>query len=362
MNDTIETTAVAVRDDDNPAHLMRRATDVAGVSRAIVKKTAVKIQNREYVRVEGWTAIAVAHGCVASAHSVERVETGFRAVGEVRRMSDGVVLATAEGFVGDDEKMWASRSEYAKRAMAQTRAISRVCRSAFAHVVVLIDANLSTTPAEEMTSDEPETVSNPPPAPKNAPKANPEPKQATLEAEVTGVTQESEDRKVLLAALGKLCPSGMMPELRDFLQEFTWTDGKVRRWLLPNEGVADLATEKLRTLVNNWKTFDQLLKDSINAKDQIAGAEIPVTEPEGERTEAPLSGKYQGAVQHVTTKTGKKKNGESWTLYGVKIDEEWFNTFDTTLGKTAEQLKGSMCSYDFEETDKGNTLLFIAGQ
>ena len=33
--------------------------------------------------------------------------------------------------------------------MAQTRAISRVCRSAFAHCVVLIDAELSTTPAEE---------------------------------------------------------------------------------------------------------------------------------------------------------------------------------------------------------------------
>jgi hypothetical protein len=34
--------------------------------------------------------------------------------------------------------------------MVQTRAISRACRSAFAHVVVLIDGNLSTTPAEEV--------------------------------------------------------------------------------------------------------------------------------------------------------------------------------------------------------------------
>jgi hypothetical protein len=37
--------------------------------------------------------------------------------------------------------------------MAQTRAISRVCRSAFAHVVVLIDSDLSTTPAEEVPFD-----------------------------------------------------------------------------------------------------------------------------------------------------------------------------------------------------------------
>src|SRR3546814_13737348 len=34
--------------------------------------------------------------------------------------------------------------------MAQTRAISRACRSAFAHVVVMIDADLATTPAEEV--------------------------------------------------------------------------------------------------------------------------------------------------------------------------------------------------------------------
>jgi hypothetical protein len=87
---------------------------------------------------------------VASARDVERVEDGWRCIGEVRRMDTGQVIATAEGFLGDDEEMWAKRPTYAKRAMCQTRAISRACRSAFAHVVVLIDRNLSTTPAEEV--------------------------------------------------------------------------------------------------------------------------------------------------------------------------------------------------------------------
>ncbi len=134
----------------NAADLMRAATDVAGVCGAIVKQTAQAIQGRKYVRVEGWQAIATAYGCVASARDVERTPTGFRAIGEVRRMSDGAVLAGAEGFVGDDESTWANRPEYAKRAMCQTRAISRACRSAFAFVVVMIDASLSTTPAEEV--------------------------------------------------------------------------------------------------------------------------------------------------------------------------------------------------------------------
>jgi hypothetical protein len=145
----------------NPAQLMQVSTDVAAVCGEIVKKTALQIKGRQYVRVEGWMAIATAHGCVAGSRDVEKVEGGFRAIGEIRRMTDGALLATAEGFCGEDEvvwfggkdqggKTWKKRPDFAIRAMASTRAISRVCRSAFSHVVVLIDADLSTTPAEEM--------------------------------------------------------------------------------------------------------------------------------------------------------------------------------------------------------------------
>ncbi len=155
---------------------MRQATDVAGVCREIVVACAKVIQGRKFVGVEGWQAIAIAHGCVASARDVERVETGYRAIGEIRRQSDGFVICTAEGFVGVDEPTWfggesekwekgkwitktlPTRAEYACRAMAQTRAISRACRSAFAHVVVMMNAGLETTPAEEMPPEEPATV------------------------------------------------------------------------------------------------------------------------------------------------------------------------------------------------------------
>ena len=129
----------------------RAATNAAGLCRELVLKTAMKIQGRRYVQVEGWQAIANAFGCVASAKNVERVEGGYRATGQVVRVADGVVLAEAEGFVGDDESTWAKRPVFARRAMAQTRAMSRACRSAFAFVVTLMDAGLETTPAEEMS-------------------------------------------------------------------------------------------------------------------------------------------------------------------------------------------------------------------
>ena len=146
--------------ETSPLALFTRATDVAGVCGEIVKRTARNIQGRKYVQVEGWQSIAAAYGCIASATHVEKVEGGMRAIGELRRASDGAVLGTAEGFVGEDEPTWyggesrgktlPKRPEFAIRAMAQTRAISRVCRTAFAFVVVLIDNKLATTPAEEM--------------------------------------------------------------------------------------------------------------------------------------------------------------------------------------------------------------------
>jgi hypothetical protein len=152
----------------------RASTDAADMCREIVVATAKQLGDRRYVCVEGWQAIAVAHGCTASACAVERVEGGVRATGQVRRMSDGAIIAEAEGFVGEDEPTWfggttkawkwgqqrgqkiwydkefPKRPDYAIRAMAQTRAISRACRSAFAHVVVMMNADLSTTPAEEV--------------------------------------------------------------------------------------------------------------------------------------------------------------------------------------------------------------------
>lgn len=145
---------------DSNAEVYRASTDAASLCKDIVVASATVIQGRKYVCVEGWQAIAVAHGCAAGSRDVEKVDGGVRAIGEVRRMSDGVLIATAEGFVGEDEPTWyggpsrgktlPKRADYAIRAMAQTRAISRACRSAFAHVVVMMNAGLATTPAEEV--------------------------------------------------------------------------------------------------------------------------------------------------------------------------------------------------------------------
>ena len=160
--------------------LFRQATDVAGVCKEIVVRTACEIDGRRFVRCEGWSAIAVAHGCIATIRSVIEDDKGVKAIAEIRRQSDGAVLTTAEGSVGKDEPVWyggkmmrwdkikrckveadmPKRADYAIRAMAQTRAISRACRTAFSHVVVLMKEGLETTPAEEVIDAETEIVEN----------------------------------------------------------------------------------------------------------------------------------------------------------------------------------------------------------
>jgi hypothetical protein len=87
-------------------------------------------------------------------------------------MDTGAVICEAEGFVGDDERTWAKRDEFAKRAMAQTRAISRACRSAFAFIVTYMDAGLETTPAEEVPAEGFSDSPRPAPANRPAPRLN----------------------------------------------------------------------------------------------------------------------------------------------------------------------------------------------
>jgi hypothetical protein len=116
----------------------------------------------------------------------------------------GSVIATAEGFLGTDEPVWAKRPEYAKRAMAQTRAISRACRSAFAHVVVLIGGGLETTPAEEVPAEGFSDSPRPAPTPRQVPR---------LKEEIIDVVAERVEPK---APIRKKQPVAAMDEGADW--------------------------------------------------------------------------------------------------------------------------------------------------
>jgi len=326
-------------DVSEPGSLMRRSTDVAGVCREIVTKTAVEIQRRKYVKVEGWEAIAVAHGCFAGSGETERVLDserkliGWRAQGYVRTQN-GITIATGEGFVGLDEKdrhgnlTWGSRAEYACRAMAQTRAISRACRSTFAHVVVLIDSNLSTTPAEEVP---------------DGGFSDAKAKTVTVEAKtiVLAAPPQPEDDETKRQRWITLCReagggldwpaetvlsgSGKMPEFTKL--------GEMPQSAVPaTKKEADALLAAIRQ-----EAAQSTSKPAPKDQDEIPGLAEPTPPQDGEET---LTG-FVAVVTEKPTSKGGTKGGICLTPEpDQKEGGTWVNTFDTEDIESAKAAKG----------------------
>ena len=155
-------TAIAVIEPNNPQSVVTRGQATANACRAIVMQCSMQLQGRRYIKAEGWQALAASCGYSPRIGTVEELSNGdIRAVCDLVRLSDGEIVASAEGYLGVDESTWARRPRYARRAMAQTRATSRACRSALAWIVPLLDAGLETTPAEEIPHAEIETRAMP---------------------------------------------------------------------------------------------------------------------------------------------------------------------------------------------------------
>ncbi len=385
----IEPMPSVVDEPRSPQALMRRATDVAGICREIVLKTAVTIQGRKFIRVEGWESIATAHGCFAGAESAEREydtqgnHIGYKAKG-VLRNAHGEIIATGEGFVGFDEcdrkgnPTWKNRDEYAGKAMAQTRAISRTCRGVFAHVVVLMDAGLSTTPAEEVPdggfnddvraakakpANVPRGTQSPPATPKPAGAATPSATPATA-------TEEQKARWIaLLKPLGQAAVT------------YGWEHG----WMLPPSGPDDDQTpgEPLELMSLGHVPTSKRAADTILAeiRDRMDGSasqkpaaeaqsdferDMDAVEPPGgwqgatQGEPAPDDGveTMVGVLEAITEKHGKSKKGP-WTLFGFKVSSNWFNSFNVTLANSAIDFKGHTVKVFFKRNDRGCDLVGI---
>jgi hypothetical protein len=375
---------------------MRRATDVSSICREIVMKTAVQIQGRKFVRVEGWQSIATAHGCFAGAEDAERAydnqgnHIGYKAQG-VLRNAHGEVIATGEGYVGFDEKdrkgnpTWKNRDEYAGRAMAQTRAISRTCRGVFAHVVVLIDAGLSTTPAEEVPDggfDDDQRAA-----------------RAKTVSSPTGTGTGKRD--------GAKAPSAALPEPTE-AQRLKWIAmllplGQAallycyeKQWLVGPNGVnpgEPLEVLGLEHVPRTKRQADAILFEIQARMDSEATrrqeAEMDATEPPGgwqgatagspDTAETPSdAGKGQTRsnaghseaepnqdvetvtckLEQVSEQSGKSKKGP-WTRYGIRSGEVWFSTFSKPLGELAKKDKGHTVRIQFRRGERGNDMVSI---
>ena len=157
---TEESTALAVVEQgtrgalaaSDPKAVIQQATREANELARVIedRKLYSNISGRKYVRVEGWTTLAVMRGCLArEVETTDQPDGRYIAVVELVRLTDGAVLTRASAECGGaDEPTWQNRPPYARRSMAQTRAAGKACRIAFSWVMAL--TGYETTPAEEM--------------------------------------------------------------------------------------------------------------------------------------------------------------------------------------------------------------------
>ena len=134
---------------------IRRGAAIARQLRDYLRQAqmTVRIQGRDYVRIEGWQVLC--HLCQLPLPSIvslrrEEREGGYVYVAEAL-LAYGGREYRAYGICASDEPNWRGKPEFQLASMAQTRAAGKVLRLLLGWVVTL--AGYEPTPAEEVVED-----------------------------------------------------------------------------------------------------------------------------------------------------------------------------------------------------------------
>ena len=124
----------------------------------IMKRYTCHLQGKAYLTVAGATLIANGLGYSVREVEVKRIEIpgcgwAWEAIAEILDIETNTVVGRGSGIVSDDEKPWGSRPQFARRAMASTRAAGRALRLTFGHLYMQLGDRVAATTAEEMPND-----------------------------------------------------------------------------------------------------------------------------------------------------------------------------------------------------------------
>lgn len=131
---------------------------VKALAPQVLSRYTVALQGKQYVQVAGASLIANALGYTVREVSVERKDfgngvTGWEATAEILDIETGTIIGRGSGIVTDDEKPWGTRPQFARRAMASTRAAGRALRLSMGHLFVYLGDKVATVTLEEMPED-----------------------------------------------------------------------------------------------------------------------------------------------------------------------------------------------------------------
>lgn len=139
----------AIFKTEDPMEIMQKTTEVASALKEFIGAQGLmsNIQGRDYIVVEGWQMLGMMLGVTPVVRETRAVEHGWEAVVELHDKT-GRVVGSGEAECLDTERTWKSRDDYARRSMAQTRAIGKAFRNTFGFIAKA--AGFEATPAEEM--------------------------------------------------------------------------------------------------------------------------------------------------------------------------------------------------------------------
>ena len=153
-------TEIVKAEKANPAlePLRHQVGIVKALAPQITSRYCVALQGKQYVQVAGATLIANAMGYTVREVEVKRVDfgggvTGWEATCEILDLDTGTIIGRGSGIVTDDEKPWGSRPQFARRAMASTRAAGRALRLSMRHLFAYLGDKVATVTLEEMPDD-----------------------------------------------------------------------------------------------------------------------------------------------------------------------------------------------------------------
>lgn len=144
----------------NPAlePLRHQVGIVQALAPQVLSRYSIQLQGKTYVQVAGATLIANAMGYSVREVEVKRVDfgggvTGWEATAEILDLLTGTIIGRGSGIVTDDEKPWGTRPQFARRAMASTRAAGRALRLSMGHLFAYLGDKVQTVTLEEMPED-----------------------------------------------------------------------------------------------------------------------------------------------------------------------------------------------------------------
>lgn len=143
----------------NPQEFVATVTNIADALKGVIEKQKLyaNIQGKKFVTCEGWTTLASLCGFIPSISAVEVVQEGnvIEAKAEAILTKKGVTVAKAIAFCRSDEDKFGGKrmqEKYEVASMAQTRAVSKVCRIALSWIMTM--AGYEPTPAEEVKMEQ----------------------------------------------------------------------------------------------------------------------------------------------------------------------------------------------------------------